>query len=132
MRHPKTVQWEKKLDRIFHRIDKYLEDKYGDLYPLHPVRAKRKRTGNPASDGLFRVGSTFSAGFGSEKGPGYIVRIEMMTLERISPDIQEHIDDDVAERLRHELPKEFPSAELRVERDGHSHKIFGDLRLGRV
>jgi len=132
MRHPKAIDWEKKLDRICDWIDKYLEEKYGDLYPMHPVRARRKLTGHPESDGLFRAGTTFSAGFGSEKGPGYIVRIEMMTLEDISPEIQKTIEDDVAALLRGELPKEFPGRNLRVERDGHTYKIFGDLHLGQV
>lgn len=132
MRHTKAIEWERKLDSIFDRIDEYLEDKYGDLYPVHPVRKRRKPTGSPESDGLFRTGAAFSAGFGSEKGRGYIVRIEMMTLERVTREIQHRVEDDVAALLRDELTREFPGKDLRVERDGGTYKIFGDLHLGKV
>jgi hypothetical protein len=132
MGHPKTIQWEKKLDRILRGIDVYLEKKYCALYDLHPVRARRKPTGNPQHDGLFRVTAAFSAGFGSEKGAGYIVRIEMMTLEDIDPEVAARIQADAAERLRDELPKAFPTQELKVEKDGVAYKMFGDLHLGKV
>jgi hypothetical protein len=33
------------------------------------------------------------------------------------------------ERLRQELPREFPDRQLRVERDGPVYKIYGDLRF---
>lgn len=130
MRHPRAIEWEDGLDRIFDRIDKYLEQEYGDLYALHPARAQRKPTGNPEHDGLFRLGGVFSAGFGSEKGAGYIVRVEMVTLENVSDDMEDRIEDDVAAKLREELPKEFPGRELKVERDGNRYKIYGDLSLG--
>ncbi len=130
MRHPKAIEWEERLDKIFDRIDKYLEAKYGDLYALHPARARRKPTGNPEHDGLFRLGGVFSAGFGSEKGAGYIVRVEMVTLEDVPDDVEDRIEDDVAMQLREELPKEFPGRGLKVERDGPRYKIYGDLSLG--
>jgi len=130
MRHPKAILWEKKLDGVFRRIDKHLEEAYGSLYPLHPVRAQRGPTGHPEHDGLFRVGAAFSAGFGAKKGPGYVVQIDMMTLENVDPEIRMRIENAVAERLREELPEAFPGKDLRVERDGPSYKIYGDLHLG--
>ena len=132
MRHPKAIEWEERLDRIFDRIDGYLEGKYGDLYALHPARARRKPTGNPEHDGLFRLGGVFSAGFGSEKGAGYIVRVEMVTLANVPDDVEDAIEDDVAERLRVELTIEFPGRDLSVDRDGSKYKIYGDLSLGQV
>jgi hypothetical protein len=132
MRHPKAIEWEDRLDRVFDRIDKYLEGKYGDLYALHPARARRKPTGNPEHDGLFRIGGVFSAGFGSEKGAGYIVRVGFMTLENVDDGTEDRIEDDVAARLQEELPVEFPGVNLKVERDGPMYKIYGDLSLGDV
>lgn len=132
MRHPKAIDWETKLLRIFNRIDHYLEENYGDIYRPHPVRANRKSTGNPEDDGLFRVGASFSAGFGSEKGAGYLVRIEFMTLEDVDANIRNRIEEEVASMLRKELPGEFPGKDLRVERDGNTYKIFGNLKLGKA
>ncbi|OVE76170.1 hypothetical protein BVX97_01915 [bacterium E08(2017)] len=132
MRHPKALEWEERLDRIFDRIDKSLEEEFGDAYSLHPVRARRKPTGNPEHDGLFRLGGVFSAGFGSEKGAGYIVRVEIVTLDDVPDDIEDHYEDFVAERLKQELPVEFPGVELNVERDGPRYKIYGDLSLGKA
>ena len=70
-----------------------------------------------------------SAGYGSKRGPGYVVEVRMVTLTRVPQFIRDQIEQDAAERLREELPKEFPDKELRVERDGSVYKIHGDLRL---
>jgi hypothetical protein len=55
-----------------------------------------------------------------------------MTLEDIDPEVAARIQADAAERLRGELPKAFPTQELKVEKDGVAYKIFGDLHLGKV
>lgn len=133
MRHPSLYKWEKKLDEIFDGIDSYLEEKYGKLHSLHPVRARRKPTGNPEYDGLFQLGAVFTAGFGSDLGAGYIVKIEMVTLDKVDPEMRKSIEDDVAKMLRESLPKAFPGRDLRVRRDkGGIYKIYGDLSLGKV
>lgn len=132
MRHPKAIEWEDKLDEVFDRIDKALEEKYGELYDLHPVRERRKPTGNPEHDGLFRLGGFFTAGYGSEKGAGYIVKVDMVTLEDVDDDVKKKIEDDVASMLEAELPKAFPGKDLKVERDGAVYKIYGDLSLGEI
>lgn len=130
MRHPKLVAWEKTLKSMFDEIDDYLEDKYGNLYPLHPNRARRGRTANKESDGLFNVGSAFSAGYGSEHGRGYVIEVHMSTLTDIPEEIQMLIEKETADIVRAKLNSFFPDRELNVEKDGCVYKIFGDLSLG--
>lgn len=132
IRHHKAVKWEKDLKKVFDQIDHELEDKFGASYPLHPARAVRGKTPNPASDGLFNIGAAFSAGYGSKHGRGYIVRLRVSTLQSVPRNVIEEIETFVAERLRKELPAAFPNRELRVTRDGHAFKIHGDLSLGSV
>lgn len=129
VRHPRVEQWESRLRQVFDRIDDYLEERYGDRYPLHPARAPRGTTGSRAQDGLFNVGASFSAGFGSERGAGYVVEVRMVTLSRVPGHVRERIEEEAAELLRRELPKAFPERHIRVDRDGPVYKIYGDLRL---
>lgn len=124
------MEWEQTLKRVFDRIDHRLEDQYGQLYPLHPSRPKRGKTSNPESDGLFNVGAVFTAGFGSERGPGYIVETQMATLSRVPDEVQERIEEEVVVMLKEELARDFPGRTLHVSRDGHVFKIHGDLSLG--
>lgn len=130
MRDPRTVDWEKRLKQVFDRIDEHLEARYGGRFPLHPARAARGHTANEESDGLFNVGASFSPGFGSKLGRGYVVNVRMVTLARVPSDLREAIEDEVAGLLRKELPRAFPGARLNVERDGPVYKIYGDLALG--
>ncbi len=132
MRHHSVVEWEKKLEEIFDRIDVVLEKKYGGDYPLHPARAEHGETSGGSYDGHFSVSGVFSAGFGSEHKEGYIVRIQMATLSDVPDDIRSRIENEVAAMLRKELPKVFPDRELRVDRDGPVYKIHGDLSLGEL
>lgn len=130
MEHHTRLLWESRLKKIFIKLDEYLEEKYGRRYPLHPVRAQRGSTANNAYDGLFNVGASFSAGIGSEYGPGYVVEVRMVTLSHIPAKVRAKIEEDVVECLKRELPIEFPERELQVARDGEIYKIFGDLSLG--
>jgi hypothetical protein len=130
VRHYRLRAWEKQLKQVFDRIDDYLEDKYGGTYPLHPSRPPRGRTANKEADGLFRVGASFTAGFGSRYGRGYAVMVRMVTLSEVPEDVRSQIEDDVAVKLREALPHTFPGRELHVNRDGPIYKIYGDLSLG--
>ena len=132
MRHHRARAWEKALRAVFDRIDDELEQEYGGRYPLHPARAGRGTTSSNRQDGLFRVGASFSAGYGSEHGRGYIVKVEMVTLADVPKVLLEQISDEVAGKLKAALPAAFPNAELHVERDGPIYKIHGDLSLGEV
>jgi hypothetical protein len=129
MRDFKVEEWESKLKRVFDRVDDQLEEKYGGKYPLHPARPSRGVTASKAHDGLFNVGASFSAGYGSERGPGYVLEVRMVTLSRVPQYVRDRIEEEAAELLREELPREFPDRDLRVARDGPVYKIHGDLRL---
>lgn len=129
LRHPKVTEWEDRLKAVFDRIDDILEDKYRNKYRLSPVRPERGATSNKEADGLFNVGAAFSAGFGSEKGPGYVVEVQIATTDKVTAGERRKIENKVAGLLREMLHEAFPNSELEVSRDGHVWKIHGDLSL---
>lgn len=132
MSHPKLIAWERKLTEVLAGIDHDLEEEYGHAFPLHPARARHGTTTSPADSGLFRIQSSFSAGFGSHIGRGYLVKVHLVTLSKVPTDVRQAAQDLVAEKLRERLPAAFPGKHLRVDRDGLVYKIHGDLSLGRV
>ena len=132
MRHPKLIAWEKTLKSLLDEIDILLEEKYGNDYDLHPARRKHGSTLNRSHDGLFDIRGDFTLGLGSQKGRGYIVDIDLKTLENIPSDIIEEIENVAVKELKLKLPKAFPAKDLKVERDGNMIKIIGDLSLGTV
>ena len=121
--------WEAKLKRLFDEIDDEIEQRFGSLYDLHPARPARGTTSNKEQDGLFDIGASFSAGFGSELGRGYVVDVDMVTLDRVPDEVSEHIELEVAELIKEKLPLFFPDRELEVRKDGKVFKIYGDLSL---
>lgn len=132
MRHYKALAWEEKLKAVFDEIDQDLEAKYGAHYPLHPARAPDGETVNPEQSGLFNVGASFTAGFGSKHGRGYVVEVGMATLSDVPAEVRREIEREVARQLRERLPAAFPGKELKVEPDVSGFKIYGDLSLGTV
>jgi len=132
VRHPRLQEFEARLKRLFDSIDDHLEARYGDRYELHPARPRRGRTSNKAQDGLFNVGATFTPGYGSRLGRGYVVQVDMVTLDRVPADVREAIEEEVADLVNEKLPYYFPHRRLSVDRDRNVYKIHGDLRLGEV
>ncbi len=132
IRHPKMIEFDNKLKEIFNEIDDFLEDQYGDLFPLHPSRAERGDTSSKSHDGLFSVTSSFTAGIGSEKGRGYAVEIRFVTLEKVDKKLREKVEDEVIQLIDRKLDEKFPERELDVTRDRNVIKIYGDLSLGNV
>jgi hypothetical protein len=128
--NPKLVAWEHRLHEVLQQVDTLLEDEYGHEWPLHPARPPRGATANAQYDGLFRVTASFTAGFGSKVGRGYVFRVELATLAEIPAEVRKQIDVSAAAALRRLLPEAFPGLDLRVTRDGHVFKIHGDLSLG--
>ena len=122
--------WERRLKRLFDEIDDRLEDTYGPLFSLHPSRARRGSTANKEHDGLFDVGASFSPGYGSSLGRGYVVDVDVVTLQAVPDRIREQIEADVHRLIRERLPDYFPGRDLRVGRDGNLIKIHGDLSFG--
>ena len=129
MRHIKAKAWEQKLKRVFDEIDNVLEDEFGRKHDLHPARPERGATSSPSMDGLFNVGASFSAGYGSKFGPGYVVSIRVSTLERVSKELKLEVRDQVKTLLEEKLPAAFPGKELHVDRERDHLRIHGDLSL---
>ena len=132
MRHPKINSWDRTLKELFDEVDDYIEEKYGHRYTLHPNRAHRGRTSSKSQDGLFNVGADFSPGYGSELGRGYVIDVDMVTLEEVPEHVREQIEEDVVKFLRSKLPEYFPQRALQVSRDGRLYKIHGDFSLGNM
>lgn len=130
LRHPRVEAWESRLRSVFARIDGELEREFGGRLPRHPVRAGHGATANPDLDGLFSLGASFTAGFGSGRGAGYLVEIRIATLARVPDRLRLQIEDRAIARLKEDLPAAFPERVLEVVRDGPVWKIVGDLGLG--
>ncbi|MBN2704496.1 MAG: hypothetical protein JXR23_09825 [Pontiellaceae bacterium] len=129
MRHPKAMEWENRLKAVFDEIDAELEQLYGDRFSLHPARRAEGTTSNPEMDGLFNVGASYSAGFGSKLGPGYVVDIHLSTLERVPAELKAEIRDKVQTMLADKLATAFPGKNLQVDRERKHLRIHGDLSL---
>ena len=122
-------EFEERLDEVLADVDRALEERWAGRWPLHPSRPAAGEAANPRYDGIIRVTAAFTAGFGSERGPGYLLRVEPATLEDVPAADREALEDEAAALLREGLAAAFPDRDLRVERDGGSYKIFGDLSL---
>lgn len=129
MRHHRAKAWEKRLKNLFDEIDLELEDRYGDRFSLHPARAEKGTTSNPEMDGLFNVGASYSAGFGSRFGPGYVVDIRVSTLQRVPKALKMELRDAVESMLAAKLPSAFPGKALHVDKERNHLRIHGDLSL---
>lgn len=127
MRHRKAVEWEKKLKSVFDEIDGELERRYDGHFKLHPLRAPQGGTSNPETDGLFNVGASYSAGFGSKLGPGYVVEIRLSTLEPVPLKLKTEVREQVRKMLAEKLPFAFPGKQLFVEKEMNHLRIHGDL-----
>jgi hypothetical protein len=129
MRHRKAKAWEKNLKSVFDEIDSELENDYGGMFSRHPARAPDGGTSNPEMDGLFNVGASFSAGFGSRFGPGYVVDIQLSTLDHVPGKLKSALRDQVQALLIEKLPVAFPGKDLRVDKELGYLRIHGDLSL---
>ena len=126
------IQFDNQMKAMLDAVDNYIEDKYGELYPLHPVRPKRNETANPQADGLFSVRADFTPGYGSDLGRGYILKVEMKTLAEIPDDVRQTIFSDAVQKIESLLSVYFPDRKLEVKQDKEFLKIVGDFSLGIV
>jgi hypothetical protein len=83
--HPKLVEFNRRMEKLFHEVDEAIEDRWGQSFSLHPNRPLRGQTENPEMDGLFEIAPDFTPGIGSEWGRGYIVSFRVATLDRVTP-----------------------------------------------
>lgn len=129
MQHAKIIKWEHKLKRVFDEIDAELEQHYADRFKRQPNRLEEGTTSNPEMDGLFNVGASYSAGFDSKFGPGYVVDIRLSTLQRIPPVLTQELREKVQAMLIEKLPTAFPGKTLHVDTEQEHLRIHGDLSL---
>ena len=129
MRHRKAKEWEKRLKTVFDEIDVKLEAAYGERFDLHPARPEHGATSSREMDGLFNVGASYSAGFGSRFGAGYVVDIRLSTLEHIPKNLKLELRDRVQAMLIEMLTHAFPGKELHVDQERRHLRIHGDLSL---
>lgn len=120
---------ERRFRLLFDELDDYLEDKFKGSYNLHPNRLPRGKAARVAYDGLFSTGTKFTLGIGSTYGRGYLVDVEISTLEKVDPEVREAIDQAAFEFLEENLPKHFPKRDLKVVKDGNLYKIIGNFSL---
>ncbi|MDD2454724.1 MAG: hypothetical protein PHG96_00505 [Kiritimatiellae bacterium] len=129
MRNINLENWEGKLNSLLRRVDRALEERFGKEYDLHPARGAHGSADNPQHDGLFRVTAAFTPGFGSRLGRGYVLQIEMVTLETVPADKAELIEKEAVRMIGEGLETALPGRGLKVARDGQLWKITGDLSL---
>ena len=127
MRHRKAIEWEKKLQGVFEQIDIALEEEFRGRFMLHPARAEHGSTSNREMDGLFNVGASYSAGFGSRFGAGYVVDIRVSTLQRVPLPFKKELREQVQAMLSERLPIAFPGKNLTVSKELRHLRIHGDL-----
>jgi hypothetical protein len=130
MQHPKMIEFDERMKKLFDEVDAHIENLYGGRYNLHPMRPARGETSNPEADGLFNIGAVFTPGFGSEHGRGYLIDVSISTLENVDKDTRREIYETAANKIKELLPVHFPERELTVRRDKNHFKIQGDFSLG--
>ncbi|MGE4453811.1 MAG: hypothetical protein AB7D92_04695 [Sphaerochaeta sp.] len=128
--HPKQVELETTMRRLCDDLDHYLEDTFGDDYPLHPNRPERGKASSVAYDGLFSTGTQFTLGYGSNHGRGYIVSVEIRTLSWVQSEQKKAIEEAAMQYLRKILPYYFPERAIDLKQDGNVYKLVGDFSLG--
>ena len=130
--HPKQEELENELANLCRNLDNHLEDKYGQKYRIHPNRLKRGAGSNPRFDGLFSTSIAFSLGYGSKSGRGYIVEVDIRTLDRVTEEDRKKILEDAFDYIKDNLKIYLPERELDIVKDGEVMKIVGDFSLGEV
>jgi len=130
--HPKQEELEDRMSLLCQELDNHLEDVFGTRYTIHPNRLKRGQGSNPIYDGLFSTSMAFTLGYGSKYGRGYVVNVEVRTLDKVSQYDKVHITSEAFSFLSEKLRDYFPDHPLEVVQDGNVMKIIGDFGLGEV
>ncbi len=130
--HPKQEILEEKMAQLCQALDNHLEDIYGDHYRLHPNRLRRGKGSNPSFDGLFSTSLAFTLGYGSQYGRGYVVNVEIRTLDKVSQYDSTKIQAEAFSFISQNLKKFIPDQDLKIVQDGNLMKVIGDFSLGDV
>jgi len=129
MQNQSVEEWEGKLNDLLRRVDNELEERYGSLSRLHPARLPHGSTSNPQHDGLFRLTASFTPGFGSKLGKGYVLRFDLVTLDSFPEEQRTTIQQAAIHLIEKGLEGVLPGRGLTVKQDGDLWKIVGDLSL---
>lgn len=132
MRNQRVEEWEEKLNALLKRVDRTLEERYGSLSKLHPARLPHGSTANPQQDGLFRITASFTPGFGSKLGKGYVLQFDLVTLESLPEERRAAIQHAAVRLIEEGLEGALPGRGLTVKQDGNLWKIVGDLSLSKL
>ncbi|MCQ2411463.1 MAG: hypothetical protein MJ057_00730 [Sphaerochaetaceae bacterium] len=130
--HPKQEELERQMSELCQALDNHLEDIYGGHYSIHPNRLKRGMGSNPSFDGLFSTSCSFTLGYGTKSGRGYLVNVEIRTLDRIPFEEKARIQDHAFDYIAENLKTFIPGRDLEVIRENNLMKIVGDFSLGEV
>jgi hypothetical protein len=128
----RTEKMEDALFQALERTDAEMERRYGDRFRLHPARLPDGKAASRQYDGLFSLSAGFSAGFGSQYGPGYALDLRMVTLDAVPDDFRAQFEREAIELLQQELDREMPERHLKIVRDTNGWKIIGDLHIGKA
>ena len=128
----RTERMEQLLFEALEKTDAEMERRYGDKYSLHPARLPHGKAASRQYDGLFSLSAGFSAGFGSQFGPGYALDLRMVTLEAVPADFRAQFEAEAIEFLQNELDQSMPERKLRIVKDVNGWKIVGDLSIGQA
>ncbi|AAC66488.1 hypothetical protein LRB59_03565 [Borreliella burgdorferi] len=121
----KFNEFENVLFHICLDVDFVLENEFGNSYDIHPNRPFRGKAANGLLDGLFSVTTTFTSGYGSRFGRGYLIIIEILTLNFVDDEFWDKINKRGIEIFREGLKNKFPSKNLDIVLDGNVYKIIG-------
>ena len=90
------------------------------------------KAANPSFDGLFSTSLAFTLGYGSKFGRGYVVNVEIRTLDKVSQYEEADIRGAAFSFISQNLKKYLPDNDLQIVQDGNVMKIIGDFSLGEV
>lgn len=128
--HPKQELLEQQMAKLCQALDNWLEDGFGENWPIHPNRMKRGTGANPSFDGLFSTSVAFTLGYGSKSGRGYLVNVDIRTLKFVTSQEKTEVLDAAASFLRNNIEEYIPDRKLDVVKEGNLIKIVGDFSLG--
>lgn len=132
LRHPAAEAFEARLREAFRAVDRAMEERHAGRFPPRTGRPRHGTIDDFESSGLFEIGGAYSAGFGSEHGPGYVIQFNVSTAVRLSEPERQALEAEAIALLGPALARQFPGRNLRLSPEGAAWKIHGDLSLGRL
>ncbi|BCR21540.1 hypothetical protein [Borrelia sp. HM] len=120
-------KFENELFNICLDVDYILENEFGSFYEIHPSRPSRGSASNGILDGLFRVTTSFTLGYGSKFGRGYLIIIEIITLNVVDEEFTNKVIKRGIKVFAEKLKEKFPEKNLSIVYDINVYKIIGDF-----